>query len=74
MSKFCRHKSYEVVCWHWTHGPNGNEIGFIEAQIKCNKCGKYDFLQITDLDERVKFLTTENIADKMWSDTCKPML
>ncbi len=25
---FCKHKNSEVICWHWTHGPNGNDIRF----------------------------------------------
>ena len=27
---FCRHKNNEIVCWHWTHGQNANEIRFLE--------------------------------------------
>ena len=28
----CKHKNSEVICWHWTHGPNGNDIRFLEIQ------------------------------------------
>ena len=36
---FCRHRNNSVVCWHWTHGPNANEIRYLEIQLKCNDCG-----------------------------------
>lgn len=38
----CKHNNEnEVVCWHWTHGINDNEIRSVEVQLKCNDCGKY---------------------------------
>lgn len=42
----CKHKESEVICWHWTHGPNGNEIRYLEIQRKCKKCGKLFFRYI----------------------------
>lgn len=51
----CKHKNSEVICWHWTHGPNGNDIRFLEIQRKCTECGKYFFthkkvrMSVTDL-------------------------
>lgn len=70
---FCKHKdSNEVVCWHWTHGINGNEIRSVEAQLRCNDCGKYHFLHIYDWDKCDEFIAEHK--DKQWSDTCKPVL
>ena len=48
MNLFCRHKNSEVVCWHWSHGYNGNDIRFIEIELKCKDCGKYFFRYIKD--------------------------
>ena len=45
----CKHKNSEVICWHWTHGPNGNDIRFLEIQKKCPECGKYFFSYIKKL-------------------------
>lgn len=56
---FCRHKKSEVVCWHWTHGPNGNDIRFLEIQRKCPDCGKYFFRYIKNWDECEKFISKE---------------
>lgn len=46
MDLFCRHKNSEVVCWHWTHGYNDNDIRFLEIELKCKYCGKYFFRYI----------------------------
>lgn len=35
----CRHK-YTMVYWRYTHGEYGSHPRFIEAYIKCKKCGK----------------------------------
>jgi hypothetical protein len=69
---FCRHKKSEVVCWHWTHGPNGNDIRYLEIQRKCPDCGKYFFTYIKKWDECEKFIS--NHQEKEWSDKCKPSL
>lgn len=69
---FCKHKNNEVVCWHWTHGDSGMEIRFVEAQLKCNDCGKYHFLHIYDWDKCDEFIAKHK--DKRWSETCKPVL
>ena len=69
---FCRHKKSEVVCWHWTHGPNGNDIRYLEIQKKCQDCGKYFFRYIKNWDECEKFIS--KYPDKRWSDKCKPSL
>ena len=54
---FCRHKNSEVICWHWTHGWNDNEIRFLEIQLRCKNCGKYYFAQIKDWNECDKFIS-----------------
>lgn len=69
---FCKHKNSEVVCWHWTHGINGNEIRFLEIQMKCNYCGKYFFKHIKNWDKCYDFI--KKYPDKEWSDKCKPVL
>lgn len=70
---FCRHKNNnEVVCWHWTHGWNTNEIRFLEIQLRCNDCGKYHFAYIKDWNECYEFI--DKFKDKEWSDTCHPVL
>ena len=28
---FCKHTDADLLCWHWTHGPYGNNPLFIEA-------------------------------------------
>lgn len=69
---FCNHKSSEVICWHWTHGPSGNDIRFLEIQRQCNKCGKYYFTYIKNWDECNKFIS--KYPGREWSDRCKPIL
>lgn len=69
---FCRHKNSEVICWHWTHGYNDNEIRFLEIELKCKDCGRYFFRYIKDYNECKKFI--EKYKDNRWSDTCKPVL
>ena len=70
---FCKHNNEnEIICWHWTHGINGNEIRSVEAQLKCNDCGKYHFLHIYDWNKCDEFIAKHK--DKQWSKTCKPVL
>lgn len=69
---FCKHKNSEVICWHWTHGPNGNDTRFLEIQRKCTECGKYFFTYIKDRDECNRFVS--HYPEKKWSDKCKPVL
>ena len=69
---FCKHKNNEVICWHWTHGLNDNEIRFLEIQLKCKNCGKYYFAQIRDWNECEKFIAKHK--DKFWSGNCQPVL
>lgn len=69
---FCKHKNSEVICWHWTHGWNDNEIRFLEIQLKCKNCGKYYFAQIKDWNECDNFISKHK--DKFWSGTCQPVL
>ena len=38
---FCKHE-FKPVRWHWTHGPIGNEPAFVEAEWRCEKCGKWE--------------------------------
>ena len=38
----CKHE-YRLLRWHWTHGINGNEPAFIEAELRCEKCGRVEF-------------------------------
>lgn len=68
----CKHKESDVICWHWTHGPNGNEIRFLEIQRKCKNCGKIFYRYIKNRDECEKF--TKKYADKRWSIVCKPII
>lgn len=68
----CKHKNSEVICWHWTHGPNGNDIRFLEIQRKCTECGKYFFTHIKGQDECNRFVS--HYPEKEWSDKCKPVL
>ena len=69
---FCRHKNSEIICWHWTHEQNGNDIRFLEIQEKCNECGKYYFRYIKDWNKCDKFIS--KYPDKQWSSSCKPIL
>ena len=69
---FCRHKNSRVICWHWTHGANTNEIRFLEVQLRCNDCGKYYFRYIYDWEECYNF--TYKYKDKEWSESCRPIL
>jgi hypothetical protein len=68
----CKHKNSEVICWHWTHGSNGNDIRFLEIQRKCTECGKYFFTHIKGRDECNRFVS--HYPEKEWSDKCKPVL
>ena len=69
---FCKHKNeQEVICWHLTHGDQGNEPIFLEIQLKCPKCGKYYFRYIKDIEKMFDFM--EKYKDKQWSETCKPV-
>ena len=69
---FCKHKNSEIICWHWTHGQNGNNVRFLEIQEKCNECGKYYFSYIKDWNKFDKFISKH--PDKQWSSVCKPIL
>lgn len=69
---FCKHKNSEVICWHWTHGPNMNEPRFLEIQLKCNNCGKYYFTTIRECMDCNEFISI--YKDKQWSTTCRPVL
>ena len=69
---FCKHADNEVICWHWTHGECGNEIRSIEAQLKCNICGKYHFLHIYDWNRCYKFIAKHK--NMVWSAKCEPVL
>ena len=42
----CKHYDSELLRWHWTHGPIGNEPAFIEAEYHCTKCGKIVYLSL----------------------------
>jgi len=41
---FCKHYNADLLRWHWTHGPYGNEPAFIEAEYRCKECGKIVYL------------------------------
>lgn len=69
---FCKHANNEVVCWHWTHGIDTNEVRFLEIQLKCNDCGKYHFAYIYDWNKCDKFISEHK--DKFWSSNCQPVL
>lgn len=68
---FCRHRNNQVICWHYAHGSNDNEITHIEAQLQCHRCGKYWITLVRDLEDFNFF--EENYMSKYWSDTCKLM-
>lgn len=68
---FCRHRNNQVICWHYTHGSNGNEITHIETQLQCHRCGKYWITLVRDPEDFDFF--EENYIDRYWSDTCKPI-
>lgn len=67
----CTHKNNNVVCWHWTHGANGNENRFIEIQLKCNKCGRYYFRYIKNYKKCLEF--EKYYKEKKWSNKYKPV-
>ena len=69
---FCRHKNSEVVCWHWTHGPNGNDTAFLEVQLKCNDCDQRYFIHIRDWDKCREII--EKHKDKEWPGFCNRMI
>lgn len=68
---FCRHKTNQVMCWHYTHGDNGNETAHIEVQLQCCRCGKC-WIALSRNPEDFEYFK-ENLMDKYWSDTCKPV-
>lgn len=59
---FCNHNNSMLSSWHWTHGLNSNEPLFIEAIVKCAKCGKTYFVDITNRDmcDRIMEITSSN--------------
>lgn len=59
---FCKHKNGEIIRWHYTHGELGSEPAFIEAEVKCNNCGK---TFIGELHENMKEFA-EKHADKRY--------
>lgn len=69
---FCKHRKSKIICWHWTHGPNGDEPRFIEVQLKCDICGKYYFIDIKNLSKCETF--SKIYFNKEWSINCKPIL
>lgn len=50
---FCKHAEVNLLRWYWTHGPNGNDPLFIEAEYRCKECGKiiYVYRRGKDADE-----------------------
>ena len=42
---FCQH-DFQVECWHFTHGPYGNEPRYIEGIEQCTKCGKRKYFWV----------------------------
>lgn len=67
----CKHAYNNVICWHWTHGPNMNDIRFLEVQRKCNICDKIYFTYIFNWQDCYKFI--DKHKDKEWSSICKPL-
>ena len=67
---------FDVVCWHWTHGPSPNNYPlFIQMQLKCKKCGDYYFRCI--FNRKLCDHFAEYYKDKRddgTSKTCKPVL
>ncbi len=40
----CAHTDADLIRWHWTHGPDGNEPTVIEAEYRCKDCGKVVYM------------------------------
>lgn len=43
---FCRHRQADLLRWHWTHGPTGMDIAFVEAEYRCRRCGEIFYLYL----------------------------
>lgn len=54
---FCVH-SYRFTHWHWTHGPTGHDPASIEAEIRCEKCGKTRYIYPPRGSDEEKYLST----------------
>lgn len=52
----CHHHHAGLVRWHWTHGLSGNDPAMIEAEYRCDDCGKlvYMYLDGTESCEWAK--------------------
>ena len=62
---FCLHrKDVEIVCWHWTHGPYGADIRYLEVCAKCHECGRFFYRDITDWEFADELTKTHK--DKEW--------
>lgn len=42
----CRHYRAGLVRWHWCHGLNGNEPATVEAEYRCDDCGKLVYMHL----------------------------
>jgi len=43
---WCNHVSVQLIRWHWTHGINGNDPRTVEAEYRCDKCGKLVYMHL----------------------------
>lgn len=47
---FCKHYKADLIRWHWTHGPAGNDPASVEAEYCCNNCGKTIYVHLYGKD------------------------
>ena len=64
------HCQREVLVWHYTHGPNGNDPAFIQYKAKCAKCEKIFIDYTKDIAMYDHFEKT--LKEKKW-DGIKPI-
>lgn len=59
----CKH-AWGLNRWHYTHGFNGNEPAFIEAECICLKCGKisYTYAKLGGAEEEF----CKSVPEKQW--------
>jgi hypothetical protein len=41
------HHDMELIRWHWVHFPEYEPLS-VEAEYKCTKCGRIDYLHLYD--------------------------
>lgn len=46
----CNHFDADLIRWHWTHGPMGNDPASVEAECRCNDCEKMVYMHLYGKD------------------------